>query len=108
MAIGNPSSRRQAGFITPLHHTLSAASTSLRPQILRALSRIEFLSFPWDWLPACPFFHDPGSEMLRGTVQFLLKTDRLEAILYPTSHLIKGSVRFDDRFETAHPSPNRS
>jgi hypothetical protein len=35
------------------------------------------------------------------------KADRLEAILYPTSHLIKGSVRFDDRFETAHPSPNR-
>ena len=33
--------------------------------------------------------------------------DRLEAILYPTSHLIKGSVRFDDRFKTAHPSPNR-
>ena len=33
--------------------------------------------------------------------------DRLEAILYPTSHLIKGSVRFDDHFETAHPSPNR-
>jgi hypothetical protein len=33
--------------------------------------------------------------------------DRLLAILYPTSHLIEGSVRFDDRFETAHPSPNR-
>jgi hypothetical protein len=33
--------------------------------------------------------------------------DRPEAILYPTSRLIKGSVRFDDRFETAHPSPNR-
>jgi hypothetical protein len=54
------------------------------------------------------YFHDLGSEMLRDTVQFPLKADRLEAILYPTSHLIKGSIRFDDRFETAHPSPNRS
>ena len=40
-------------------------------------------------------------------VLFLFNPDRLEAILYPTSRLIKGSVRFDDRFETAHPSPNR-
>jgi hypothetical protein len=37
----------------------------------------------WDRLPACPFVHDPDSEILMVTVHFLLKADRLEA--YPTS-----------------------
>ena len=57
-------------------------------------------------LPLCHL--SVGSVIQMVTVLFILKPDRLEAILYPTSHLIKGSVRFDDRFETAHPSPNRS
>jgi hypothetical protein len=59
--------------------------------------------YPWDRLPACPFLVVISS----GCFAVFSKADRLEAILYPTSHLIKGSVRFDDRFETAHPSPNR-
>ena len=59
------------------------------------------------WLLACPLSGEKGWYLCGSSERCHEERDRLEAILYPTSHLIKGSVRFDDRFETAHPSPNR-
>ena len=61
-----------------------------------------------------PFINSPTSTLkhrdAEGTELLCLpilppeSAERL-AILYPTSNWMKGSVRIDDRFETAHPSP---